>query len=291
MERSTNCIFCGEMTTRDYVFSDPHEVIRSIQERGRGLDTVAIAGYEPLSHPGVLDMIAACREVGIPQVELMTTGIPLGDRQLCDALVRAGLTSAVVPLYSDVEDENDFVMRRRGAWRATLRGLDRLHELGCCIHLHTLIARQNLHAIDRLYRFATARWGASFVAAPPRNKTKSTNYEDIAVRYADLAEAVREAPVVGMALCCNPRMQAHPDLDRAWPLQLTLGSMSDLMRFYFMQGLEQPGRVLRLHPETRVHRHRAATAPVRAGAATAPDPLIRPGSSGCLLPSSAARSR
>jgi MoaA/NifB/PqqE/SkfB family radical SAM enzyme len=231
-----NCVFCGEETTQKYVFSDVSAVLRSIRDRSFEPTKVWIAGFEPLSHPGVPDMVAECRASGISEVELMTTGLPLGNLRTAEALLAAGLTSVAVPLYADEPHLNDLLMRRSGAFDATVRGLDFLHERGCQIHLHSLVLRQNLSAIDRIDKLAHERWNATFVAAIARQKT---NFEHTFVALESLDSAVRHAPVLGAPFCFLPRMKDHPDVTLERPLQQTLVAMSDVMRPYFSQGLVQ----------------------------------------------------
>lgn len=230
-----NCIFCGERTTERYAFSQLGSIVDSVTARTFSPRLVCIAGFEPLSHPGVAQLIAECRRSGIEEVELMTTGIPLADRQLVDSLVEAGLTSVAVPLYSHDEDTNDLIMRRAGAFRATMDGLDALCAAGVRIHLHALVLRQNLDHIDAIAALAKNRFAASFVAAPARNKE---SYPHTAFAYAELAK-IRSARVLGAPFCFLPRMKDDPDVDRTRPLQHTLKPMAETMRAYFSQDLVQ----------------------------------------------------
>ncbi len=233
-----NCTFCGEETTRAYVFSELDAVLRSIRERDFQPERVAIGGFEPLSHPGIPEMIAELRRTRIERVELMTTGVPLGAPRTVDALLDAGLTDVAIPLYGVDEATNDLVMRKSGAFRATLAGLDRLQARGCRIWIHTIVVRQNLHQIDALHALARERWDASFVAAPPR--VKHERFAEIAAPMDELARSVTVAPLLGVPFCHVPRMADHPDVRVDAPLQLTLGSIADSMRFYFSQELVQP---------------------------------------------------
>lgn len=262
-----NCIFCGQETTREWTFADTGALLESVSARDFAPEKVVVVGWEPLSHPGVLDLVAALRSTGVREVELMTTGVPLGDDRLVDALVAAGLTSVAVPLYSHLEHVNDLVMRRAGAYRATLRGLERLRRASVELFVHALVLRQNLHDVDPLCALVRDRLGARFVAAPARSKGR---YADTAFPYAALEGAVRVAPVVGAPLCLVPRMAEDPDLDLGRPLQETHRDVADAMRGYFMQELTQApecgGCTLR----------RACTGYVRSQAAFEPGMRVRP---------------
>lgn len=229
-----NCTFCGEETTRNATFSDPQDVEATIRQRPRELTRVLICGYEPLSHPGVLGMVAACRETGATAVQLVTTGIPLGDVHLVRALVAAGVTSVAVPLYSHQAVTNDLIMRRHGAFDATIRGLDALAAAGVTIHMHSLVLTANLHDIDEIATLAAARWQASFVASAVRDKG---SYEEVAPNFEDIAAAVYHAPVFAVPFCFMPRMVRHPDVDRRRPLQYSIKAIADVMRVYLSAGL------------------------------------------------------
>lgn len=228
-----NCVFCGEHTTRDYSLVDVDSVLSNIAKNCKPEQKVLIVGWEPLSHPGVPEMIAACRAAGAREVELMTTGVPLDDRTLVDALISAGLTSIAVPLYSHEGPTNDDIMRKPGAFASTVSGLDRIAQF-CEVHVHSLILRQNLEHIDPLFDFVSKRWNATFVAGPVRAKE---SFSDIAPSYDEIRRVVKQAPVIAMPLCLYPRMIDHQDFDSARPLQHTIRAMADCMRFYFSQGL------------------------------------------------------
>lgn len=231
-----NCTFCGEATTNNARLSEPQRVEASIRQRSHALTRVIIAGHEPLSHPGILGMIAACRESGASSVELMTTGIPLADTHQARALVSAGITSVAVPLYSHDAITNDLIMRRHGAFEATLKGLDTLAELGVTVHVHSLVLHTNLHDIDEMATFVGTRWRATFVASAIRDKRA---YATVAPNFEDIAAAVSQAPVLGVPFCFMPRMAAHPDVELERPLQYTIKAIADCMRVYFAQGLAQ----------------------------------------------------
>jgi len=231
-----NCTFCGEATTNNARLSDPRRVEASIRQCSHALTRVIIAGHEPLSHPGILGMIAACRDTGASSVELMTTGIPLADTHQARALVAAGITSVAVPLYSHDAISNDLIMRRHGAFDATLKGLDTLAALGVTVHVHSLVIQANLHDIDEIGSFVAARWHATFVASAIRDKRA---YATVAPNFEDIAAAVSEAPVFGVPFCFMPRMAAHPDVELDRPLQYTIKAIADCMRVYFAQGLVQ----------------------------------------------------
>ena len=231
-----NCIFCGEHTTRNYSYCDVDSVLADIRAHHAQTQKVLIVGYEPLSHPGVPEMIGACRSAGVRDVELMTTGIPLGNSALVEALLTAGLTSIAVPLYSHVAATNDRIMRKAGAFEKTVRGLDMIARSSCAIHVHSLLLQQNLPDIDSLFDLVTSRWNATFVAAPIRVKS---NFEQTAPSYAEIVRLVQRAPVLSVPFCLYTRMRHHQDLDMKPQLHDSLAHMADSMRIYLSQDLKQ----------------------------------------------------
>ncbi len=232
-----DCVFCGQETTHSFTLEPVEDVLAAIRRDAPLYDRVIVIGFEPLTHPGVVAMIAACREAGVREVEVMTSGVALGTPGMVRALVDAGLTHVAVPLYAPDPAVNDLIMRRAGAFDLTARALDALAEAGVETFVHSLLLAVALDGIDRLQGLVKQRWGARFAAAAPRSKTA---YATIAPLYRDVDAAVRETPIVGMPLCIVPRMLAHPDLQPDRPLQLTLGELAESTRSYFMQGLVHP---------------------------------------------------
>jgi hypothetical protein len=231
-----NCVFCSERSTEYYTFSVVEDVLESIEKRTFDLRKAIICGYEPLSHPGVPQMISVCRATGISEVELMTTGIPLGDRFLTKALVEAGLSSVVVPLYACDSTLNDLIMRKRGAFANTCNGLDQMRHAGVQIFLHSLALPQNLAELDPLYTMSLERWDSRLVASPPRRKIAE---QECLFSYSEAERQVRQTPLLAVPLCLHPRMADHPDVRLDRPLQVSLRGVADTMRYYFSQGLVQ----------------------------------------------------
>lgn len=232
-----DCVFCGQETTRRFTLEPIEDVLEGLRRDAPLYERVLVVGFEPLTHPGVVAMIETCREAGVREVELMTSGVALATAGSVRALVDAGLTHVAVPVYAPDAATNDLIMRRAGAFELTVRALDSVAGAGIEVFVHSLLLAGALEGIDRLQAVAKQRWGARFAAAAPRSKS---SYSEIAPAYSDVNAAVHEAPVIGMPLCLVPRMLAHPDLEPGRPLQLTLRELAESMRSYFMQGLVYP---------------------------------------------------
>ncbi len=92
-----------------------------------GLREIVLGGYgEPLAHPGILDYLAAIRDLGI-KITLSTNGVLL-DRERAKALIDLGVNGVTVSM--DGTDPETFADVRRGATlRTVLENIESLNGI------------------------------------------------------------------------------------------------------------------------------------------------------------------
>jgi cyclic pyranopterin phosphate synthase len=120
-----------------------------------GLETVRLTGGEPLLYPGLTDVVAGLRSMGIRRIRLTTNGFLL-ERKAAE-LKQAGLESINVSL--DAVDEAVFArMSRRNSVARVIRGIDAALEAGLSVKLNAVIMEgMNDRQVLPLLEFAFTR--------------------------------------------------------------------------------------------------------------------------------------
>jgi MoaA/NifB/PqqE/SkfB family radical SAM enzyme len=109
-------------------------------------DQVALAGGEPTLHRRLVD-ITRLLSHNRPEVALFTNGLRLASGGAAEALVDAGVSRFVIPLYGATDAAHDAVTRRIGSFEATLSGLGAAIEASAgraVVEVRLLVSRQTV---------------------------------------------------------------------------------------------------------------------------------------------------
>lgn len=125
----------------------------------QGCRSLGLLGGEPTVYPHLETLIRAAREIGYERVTIITNGVRLGDAELCDRLVAAGLTRAAVSIHAHRADIEDRLTGRPGGFAAKVAGLGHLvhhRQQGSLPHgvaVNTVVTTPNTPHLRRIYRF------------------------------------------------------------------------------------------------------------------------------------------
>lgn len=204
-----DCLFCR---------NKPPEAFQSLEQFGAILAgniprrrRIALVGNEPLAHPRIADVVRLCRERGLTDVEVMTSGARLA--ALAPALAAAGVSAYAVALHGSTPEVHDAVTRVPGSFAAAVRGLDAARAAGARVFVHANACRANLTDLPALERMARER-GWPFTIHPLRPKDPAgmnQPYADAAPGYAELRAALagRVTSLTGFPACVARRVQGR----------------------------------------------------------------------------------
>lgn len=152
------CRFCS---------NPPNEVLRTLEEscalvddlRRQGYDGVILTGGEPTLEPSLPELIAYCREVGLP-VRMITNGVRLSDAELLDRLIDAGLSHCHLSLHSHLAEVQDELTGNPGGFLEVLEALANLdaRRARITVDLNVTIYRDNAEHLDGLIQMAIDRF-------------------------------------------------------------------------------------------------------------------------------------
>lgn len=217
------CFFCaspGTIAVPERDITTWARIEAHLRARPADVDTLWIAGNEPVLHPHFERTLALATEVGFRHVALMTSGLHLADEGALDRWTGLGLSEVAVPLYATDAALHDAVC---GAvcHASITRGLDLAHARGVRLFLHTLALRRNVHELHPLARQCVERWDTTLAVAPLREKEGQFVWDAEAVPLAELAETLRQLPddgsltLLGMPRCVDRRrpLASHPMIE------------------------------------------------------------------------------
>jgi molybdenum cofactor biosynthesis enzyme MoaA len=201
------CFFCASPGTTSV---PPGAVTRleaakaHLSARPEGVTTLLVGGNEPTVHPDFDAIIAHAHAAGFTHVELMTSGLGLGETSRLARWRHLGLESVAVPIYASHGALHDEVTGTSSFDRLVL-GLDAAHTAGIVLHLHTLLLRRTATELPALARMVWSRWGVPLAVAPLREKPSLFRLADEALPLDEVAPLLAsiEVPIarLGLSTC------------------------------------------------------------------------------------------
>ncbi len=153
-----HCRFCS---------NPPVEAQRTIEEARELVDELLESGYhgviltggEPTLEPSLPELIAHCRDVGLP-VRMITNGVRLFDAELLDRLIDAGLGHCHLSLHSHKPEVQDSLTGNPGGFDKVVEALTHLtaRSKRITVDLNITINRANADHLDGLVSMVIERF-------------------------------------------------------------------------------------------------------------------------------------
>lgn len=207
-----SCRFCFVST---HLPPAADEAIRAaILDAGRAGRRITLSGGEPTLNADLLAFVRLAKASSPHAVRIQTNAIRLASRELCDAVVDAGVGEAFVSLHGATAEVSDAVTHAPGTFAKTVVGIDHLTARGVNVVLNFVICETNLHELPAYVTLVADRWpdasvNVSFVAPStdvvPREREFIPRYTD-AIPHLAAAFAVarqREVRLVGFESMCG----------------------------------------------------------------------------------------
>lgn len=170
-----DCRFCSANETSANVWTSRDAMLRQIaRAASRGVRRVAFGGGEPTLARELAEYVRAARELGVPEVELVTNGVLLDREAKVRALAEAGLTHAFVSLHAHDELLSRHLTQKIGDFARTVRAIELLDAAGVKTAVNHVITRQNARFLGDFVAFVRERFGGtvaiSFALMTPQYK-------------------------------------------------------------------------------------------------------------------------
>ena len=179
---------------------------RMAEARGDGYDVLRLSGIDPLTHPHVLDVMAAARPQGFRHVHVYSPSTRYADEAFLAAVLDAlpaGRFTLHIPLYGPSSRIHDAVTGVPGSFDRAMAGLRHIAEAGQMAHvvLLTVVTQANagdMPALRALFR-QMGRPVQVFMAFPASRDPDDAFFE-AAVRHEDaVAPLAASDPPMGLS--------------------------------------------------------------------------------------------
>ena len=104
-----------------------------------GIREIDLTGGEPSIRKDISELIHYCRETGYQKICLITNGVALSNRRFCRDLVNNGLNDILFSLHGHNNFTHDRQTRTRGSFRALVRAMENMTELGLQCRSNTVV--------------------------------------------------------------------------------------------------------------------------------------------------------
>lgn len=184
---------------------------------------LVITGGEPtLEADGLLRVIRACRSY-LPRtaIQVLSNGRMFNYMSLCREVAELRHPDLVfgIPLYSDLADVHNDIVRTKGAYDQTIRGIMNLRRCDQRLEIRIVLLKQNVHRLADFARFVTRNLPfaehVALMAMEPMGWAKGRN-KDLGVDPQEqgtfLGEAIEElvahhmqVSIFNLPLCVLPQ--------------------------------------------------------------------------------------
>ncbi len=203
MPCNQDCTFCFVDRSRPGL--DNEAIFAAIdQAAADGASRISLSGGEPTLHRRLAEFIARARGHGVREIELQTNALTLGNRELADRLVDAGLNQAVVSLHA-VDPERYLAITGAGTPEEVIAGVRNLLDRQVRVELNVVHNHDNLDHLAAVVDVVAARipeaevlFSVTYIVdGLPRD------WDHVAVRYSEavphLVLAMQRARDAGLA--------------------------------------------------------------------------------------------
>lgn len=186
-----SCTCVGESdedTYRDELSTKEVKKVLDIIRHEAEVPSVSFTGGEPVLREDLAELVAYASGTLKMRVNLITNGT-LINQKVAKTLKKAGLASAQVSIESPDPDVHDRIVGVKGAFQASVTGLQALKKAGISVHPHATLCQLNQHTLPQMARFAKElgvdRFSLNMIIPAGRGMA-----EDLAIKYSEIKDLV-----------------------------------------------------------------------------------------------------
>ncbi len=200
---NNNCAFCIDADKRAYPQKTTAELLREVlRAKNKGAYILEIIGGEATIRPDFKRIVAAAKELGIPQVSCATNGRVFADPAAARAIVRSGIDSLIFSVHGPDAATHDALTRAPGSFAQLKKGLGNLRALGFRrVGGNTTVVKQNMAALPALAKFYIKNRirNVEYIFVDPNYGGAKNDFRRLVPRISKAAPYMRRALALGRA--------------------------------------------------------------------------------------------
>jgi MoaA/NifB/PqqE/SkfB family radical SAM enzyme len=144
---NAKCRFCSQensLKSKSFLNIKLGEIITKIfKARKEGYSRIGFTGGEPLLRKDIVQIVKIAKKAGFDYIRIQTNGFLLSDFSFTKKLVEAGVKFFKISIHSHIEEVNDYLMGKKGAFRLADRAIDNINKLQARLSLSVVINKKN----------------------------------------------------------------------------------------------------------------------------------------------------
>ncbi|MGE0789847.1 MAG: radical SAM protein [Sandaracinaceae bacterium] len=202
------CAFCAVQDVRPPI--EGHDEVRLARlfadlasNRAAGIRRLRLNGYDPLTHPRVVEILERARSLGYREVTVFSPCTRLADDAFRDAVIDAlpERRLVCVPLYGATAEVHDRITGRAGAYDLVMRALDGLTARLAPeeVRLTTVILETSIDQLGPLAALAAERGLVLHAQVPyPTTEAPDDPFRAVTPRFDAIAAELRRLYEAGL---------------------------------------------------------------------------------------------
>ncbi len=154
-----NCLFCGADPKNTQDLTSKWSDIQHILDNVASDEAIEISGGEPTLSPMLPKLLDYIRQKQ-RRASIQSNAMRFADPDFTASLVNAGLTDCFVSLHAATEALSDYLTRRPGGFRLTLKGIRNLLDQGVSVTLNYVICTPNMRHMSEYVRVMHRLFGS-----------------------------------------------------------------------------------------------------------------------------------
>lgn len=200
---NNNCVFCIDADKRGLPQKTTAELLKGVlRAKNKGAYVLEIIGGEATMRPDFSRLVAAAKELGIPQVSCATNGRVFADPAAAKKAVAAGIDSVIFSVHGPDARVHDGLTRAPGSFRQLEKGIKNLRALGFKrVAGNTTVVKKNMAALPALARFYIKNKinNVEYIFVDPNYGGAKNNFKALVPRISKAAPYMRRALALGKA--------------------------------------------------------------------------------------------
>lgn len=150
---NNNCLFCVQAHNKDKRKEKTSDQLIQILKKSRPkFEAVVFTGGEVTIRPDVVDLVREARDLGYSRIHIQSNGKRFYYKDFCRDMRDAGANEFGLALHGHTPELHDYLTRSSGSFKATLRGIKNLTDMGLDVITNTVITKSNYRHLPDIAR-------------------------------------------------------------------------------------------------------------------------------------------
>ena len=152
---NNHCIFCLDKEAQNGSFISLEEIKEDlVRGRKNSASKVILSGGEPTIHPQFFEIVKLAKDIGYPEVQVISNGRMFMYKDFLNAAVKSGMSEVTFSMHGHNARLHDYQTQVLGSFSQALCGLrNALSRDGLIVNIDIVINKANVRHLDKIIKF------------------------------------------------------------------------------------------------------------------------------------------